>query len=76
MGVDVRVDLMRRDVLTNTDLRGRGRRGDVGDGRDVVPVEPVPDPQQEARHEDTETGSGERGVGRHVRTSRYCIVLR
>ena len=38
--------------------RGRGRAGDVGDRRDVVPVDPMADAQEQAGDEDADAGSG------------------
>ena len=44
---------------------GGGRAGDVGDRRDMVPVDAVPDAEQESRDEDAEIdgGRGDRGAG-------------
>ena len=41
--------------------RGGGRAGDVGDRRDVVPVDAMPHPEQQAGHEDAERGGVEQG---------------
>jgi hypothetical protein len=38
------------------DSGGRGRARDVGDRGDVVPVDAVPEPQDESGHEDAEPG--------------------
>src|SRR5690349_5197267 len=43
--------------------RGGGRAGDVGDRRDVVPVDPVPDPEEQAGQEDTDIGDRLSGRG-------------
>ena len=40
---------------------GGGRAGDVGDRRDVVPVDAVPHPEQQAGHEDADRGRIEQG---------------
>ena len=43
--------------------RGRGRAGDVGDRRDVVPVDAVANAQQEAGEQDAEVRRGGGGCG-------------
>jgi hypothetical protein len=43
--------------------RGGGRAGDVGDCRDVVPVDPVADPEQQPRHEHADIRGGRCGDG-------------
>ena len=43
--------------------RGRGRAGDVGDRRDVVPVDPVADPEQQTGDEHADIRGCRRGKG-------------
>ena len=59
MQVLVGRQLMGTLVDLGTGIGRRGRRRDVGDRRDVIPVEAVPEAEQQARDEQPETGPGD-----------------
>ena len=48
------------------DTGGRGRAGDVRDRGDVIPVDPVADPQEQPRDEDAERGGVDERCGTQI----------